>query len=344
VVPGGHTPGRRHALPEQSPSNWSGRAARLGWLLLLLVATVALALDWTSFTVPTWVPTAGATAVTTSYAYGLAARTGGRPLIFGSMALAFALAATLSKEPVLLAGVAVGTAVLGAVLGVMATTPAARFLGVIVECAVALAVAVVAAFAVEAYRAPVSLQRAGYLVLGLSLLGATGLVYRLGAGLHGLGRRGTLMVVSGIAVLFVSVAYTEALGRWGTPGLLHSVEQSTSHIRAAIGAVPRPTEALLGIPALAWGISTRARRRQGWWVCAFGAAGLAVVTVTLLNPVLSLDEAGLALLYSTAVGLVLGFLVIRLDTFLTGPRGSRVGRLEEAGAPRPEPGRMRALL
>jgi hypothetical protein len=344
VAPAGQRPGRRHALLVQSPSNSSGRVARLCWLLLLLVASLALAVDWTPVAVPAWVPTAGAVGVTTSYAYGLAARTGGRPLICGALALGLALAATLSREPVLLAGIAVSTAVLGAVLGVMATKPAARYLGVIVECAVALAVAVVAAFAVEAYRAPVSVQRAGYLVLGLSLLGATGLVYRLGAGLHGLGRRGTLMVVSGIALLFVSVAYSEALGRWGTPGLLHTVEQSTSDLRATIGAVPRPTEALLGIPALAWGISTRARRRQGWWVCAFGAAGLGVVTVTLLNPLLSLDEAGLALLYSSAVGLVLGFALIRLDAFLTGTRGSRARRIEGAAAHRPEPGRMQALL
>lgn len=344
MAPPGQRSGRRRALPEPSTPQQPGRAVGLAWLVLVLLAVVALALDWTPLDVPTWLPTAGAVTVTTSYAHGLAVRAGGRPVICAVLALTLVLGAVLSTEPILLAGAAVSTAALGAVLGVMATKPAARFLGVVLECGVAVVVAVVAAFAVEAYRAPVSTERVGYLVLGLSLLGAIGLVYRLGAGLQGLGRRGAVMVVSGIALLFVSLAYTEALGRWGSPGLVHSVEEATSDIRAAIGAVPRPTEVLLGIPALAWGVSTRARRRQGWWVCAFGAAGLGVITVSLLNPLVSLDEAGLGLLYSTALGLAVGFLVIRADSFLTGPRGRPARRLEEASAHRPEPGRMDALL
>jgi hypothetical protein len=36
--------------------------------------------------------------------------------------------------------------------------------------------------------------------------------------------------------------------------------------------------------------------------------------------------------------------VIRADTFLSGARGRRARRLEEAAAHRPEPGRMQALL
>ncbi|MGZ4492779.1 MAG: hypothetical protein ACXVEU_19130 [Nocardioidaceae bacterium] len=339
-------------MPEPEPRSAPGsgrvgvllRAAVAGlWLVLVLAGFAATVLPWVPVPFPAWAPSAGAATVTTLFAFGLAARAGGRPVLAGALALALAAAAVVSTAPVLLCGAAVSTAVLGAVLGVMATKPSAGFVGVVREVLVAVLVAVVASFAVEAYGAPLSPTRTGYLVLGLSLLGAVGLVYRLGAGLHGLGRRGALTVVGGIVLLFVCLAYTEAIAAYGPPGLVHVLETSTARVHAAIGAVPRPTEVLLGVPALAWGISTRARRRQGWWVCAFGAAGLAVVAVTLLNPLLPLDEAGLTLLYSTVLGLLLGYLVIRADLFLTGARGRRARLAEEASAHRPEPGRMQPL-
>jgi hypothetical protein len=224
----------------------------------------------------------------------------------------------------------------------MVTIPAARVRAVARECLLAALVAMTAAFAANAYDARVSLERAGYLVLGLALLGALALAYRLAAGLHGLGRRGAVMLVSGIGLLAVSLAYTEALSRWGSPELVDSVERTTRDLAHLVGAVPRPTAFVLGIPALAWGVSTRARRRQGWWGTGFGAAGLAVVAASLLDPQVSLVAAGLATAYSLLVGLV--YLVIRADSFLSGARGRRARRMEEASAHRPEPGRTRPLL
>jgi hypothetical protein len=355
VVRADQKPGRRRALPEPrkqderptdaGPTQRLGaRAARVLWFGTGLVAVVALGFGWSPLEVPGWVPTGGAVTVTTLYAYALAFRTGGRPVISGGLALALALCAVLSGLPVLVAGAAVGTAVLAGVLGVMATQPAARYAAVVRECLIAIGVAGVGAFAVEAYQAQVSLGRISYLALGLSLLGALGLVYRLGAGLHGIGRRGSIMLVSGLVLLFVIMAYTEALSRWGSPGVRESVAETVRDLRSLIGAAPRPLAVLLGFPALAWGVSTRARRRQGWWVCAFGAAGLTVVTVILVNPRVSLVEAGLTLLYSAVLGLALGYLVVRADTFLTGPRGRRARQLEEASAHRPEPGRLQPLL
>ena len=299
---------------------------------------------WTPLDVPAWVPQAGAATITVTFAFGLAARTGGRPVVAGALALVLALAALLTAMPVLLSAAAVTTATIGAVLGVMVTCPAARFRAVARECLVAVVVAVVAAFAVNAYDAQVSLERASYLVLGLSLLGALALAYRLAAGLHGLGRRGAVMLVSGIGLLAVTLAYTEAIGRWGSPEVVDAVEGTTRTLRDLLGAVPRPTEFLLGIPALAWGVSTRARRRQGWWGTGFGVAGLAVVATSLLDHEVSLLEAGLATAYSLVVGLLLGYLVIRADSFASGARGRRARRLEEASAHRPEPGRTDPLL
>jgi hypothetical protein len=314
------------------------------WLLLWLAGTLAVVVEWTPVTVPRWLPQAGAAAISTLLAFALTTRSGGRPVVGGGVALALAVAAVVTGEPILLASAAIGTAVLGAVLGVMSTTPAARMPAVVRECALAVLVAVVTAFAVNAYHPEVSLERSGYTVLALALLGALALAYRLAAGLHGLGRRGALMLVGGLVLLSVSLAYTEALSRWASPDLVDAFAGAAGEVRDRIGAVPRPTLFLLGVPALAWGVSTRARRRQGWWGTGLGAAGLATVTTTLLDPDLPLIEAGLGVLYSVAAGLVLGYLLIRADRFVSGARGPLARALEEAAAHRPEPGRFQPLM
>jgi hypothetical protein len=313
-------------------------------MLLTLAGTAAVVVAWTPYDAPSWAAQAGAATLTTTYAVALAARTGGRPVVVGLLALALSGTAVVTSAPVLVAAAAVGTATIGAVFAAMATQPAARVSGVARECLLAVVVAGVAAFAVNAYDPQVSVPRTAYLVLALSVLGALFLAYRLAAGLHGLGRRGAVMLGSGLGVLAVSLAYTQALSRWGSPELVDAFDRSVSDLRDLIGAVPRPTEFLVGIPALAWGVSTRARRRQGWWGTGFGAAGLAVVATSLLDRTVSLLEAGLATAYSLVVGLLLGYLVIRADSFLSGARGRRGRRLEEASAHRPEPGRSRPLL
>ncbi|MGH3370610.1 MAG: hypothetical protein ACRDPR_11465, partial [Nocardioidaceae bacterium] len=193
-----------------------GWLARACWVAVLLAALAAVVVPWVPVTVPDFVPTAGAVAMTTLYTHGLAVRTGGRPLISGGLALGLSTAAVVSGSAVMLAGAAVCTAVVAAVLAVLATKPAARFPGVVRELVLATAVAAGGAFAVRAYQAEVSAERTGYLAIGLSLLGALALVFRLGAGLHGLGRRGFVMIVSGVALLTVTLAYTEALARWGS--------------------------------------------------------------------------------------------------------------------------------
>lgn len=318
--------------------------ATLLWAVFIGAGLLAVVAGWIAVQVPTVVPLVGAVMVTTGYAFALAARAGGRPLLAGVLALALAAGAAASGLPVLLAGAAVATAVLGAVLGMLATVPAVRFPGAVRECAIAALVAVGAAFAANAYHAQVSLERAGYLTLGMAIAGGLALVYRLGGGVHGLGRRGTIMVGSGVALLAVSLAYTEALSRWGPPGLVANITHVTTDLRAVIGAVPRPTEFLLGYPVLAWSVSTRARRRQGWWAAVFGTAGLAVVATSLLSPASSLVETGLSVVYSLVLGLALGYLLIRADRFLSGARGRRARRAEEASAHRPEPGRVHALM
>ncbi|RYU08771.1 hypothetical protein [Nocardioides iriomotensis] len=318
------------------------------WLLATLAALAALLAGWFDMGIPTWLapwlPLGGAVAVTTLYAFALGVRTGGRPLLTAVLALLLSAGAAVSGVPVLLAGATVVTATMGAVLGVIVTVPAARFAGVVRECLVATFVASVAAFAANAYDAKVSVERTEYLVLTLSLLATVALVYRLGAGFPGLGTRGAVVVVGGLLLLALSLAYTEALTRWGSPELIRSMEQAYRDARMTLGGVPRPLEALLGIPALAWGVSTRARRRQGWWPCAFGATALAGIATSLIDHRRTLLEAGITVGYGVVIGLVLGYLVIRIDAFLSGTRGARARREEEATAHRPEPRRTAALL
>lgn len=317
------------------------------WSALVVAAAIALAVTRVPglpLQEPRWVPLAAAAVVTVAFTFALAVRSGGRPVIAALVALAFTTAAVVSDVPVLLAGVAVCTAALGAVLGVLATVPAARFRGAVRECLVATVVAGVAALAAAAYGAHLAVERAEYLALALALLGTLALAYRLGAGFSGLGRRGAVVIVGGLALLAVTLAYAEALSRWGSPGMLERFEATVADVRGLLGAVPRPISVLIGYPALVWGVSTRARRRQGWWPSAFGAAGLAVVAATLLEPRTSGREAALEVGYGVALGLLLGYLVIRVDAFLSGARGRRARREEAAAAHRPEPRRTDPLM
>ena len=339
-------PPRLPEPPRASGSRWSTGLLTSLWVLLTLAGVAAVVSAWVTLPVklPPYVPEAGAVTITTTYAFALGLRAGGRPVISALLAAALGAAAVVTALPVLLAAATVTTTVLGAVLGLLATTPAPAVPAVVRECLVAVLVAVVAAFAASAYGAQISVARAGYLGLGLSLLAALALVYRLGAGLQGLGTRGAIMLFGGIGLLAVTLAYASALARYGPPELVSSIDHTTTLIRTRLGAIPRPTEFMVGIPVLAWGVFSRARRRQGWWGSGFGAAGLAAITTSLLDPKLSLVEFGLRVGYDVVLGLVIGLLLIRADTFFSGTRGRRARQAEEALAHRPEPGRLHPLL
>jgi hypothetical protein len=313
------------------------------WSLVVLAGLVALVgclLD----VGPDWACCAGAVTVATAYSWALAVRTGGRPIVVGGLALVLGLVAVISDDDSLRTGAAVLTCVVSAVFAVMATVPAVRFVAAVREVLVALVLAAIGALATVGFEPVVQVVRFEYATLGLALLGMFAIVYRLGAGLHGLGRRGIVIVLIGTAVLAVTLAYAELLRRYGTPGLVTNLLDIVVWSRGHLGAFPRPLETVLGIPALAWGVHMRARRRQGWWVCAFGVAATAPVANALVNPSVTLTESVLSVTYGAVVGLVIGFVVIRLDLAFTGPRGRRGRRAEEATALRPEPPRTRALL
>jgi hypothetical protein len=315
-------------------------------LLVTLVALAGLAALVAAMVPvgPRWLPGAGSVAVASAYAWALAARAGGRPVVFGVLALVLGTAVLVLDRDLLRSGAAVLTCVESAVLGVIATVPAPRLVEAAREAVIAVLVAAGGALATVGFEPVITLARFEYATLGLALLGAFGVVYRLGAGLHGLGRRGMLTLVIGTAVLALTLAYAELLRHYGTPSLVRTFLDGVVWTRETLGAFPRPIESVLGVPALLWGCHLRARRRQGWWVCAFGVGATVSVAQSLLNPAITLLESGLSVSYGVVVGLLVGFLVIRVDLALTGPRGGRARREEEAGAGRPEPSRTAPLL
>ena len=314
-----------------------------GWLLLVSAGLAALVATMVPVG-PSWLDGVGAVIVVSAYSWGLAARTGGRPVVFGVLALVIGVVALSLDQDYLRTGAAVMTCVVSAVLGVMATTPAVRFVQAARECVIAVLVAAVGALASVGFDPVVSVARFEYVTLGLAMVGAFGVVYRLGAGLHGLGRRGLLVVAVGGLVLAVTLLYAELLRRYGSPGLVAGLLDGVRWSRDNLGAFPRPIETVLGVPALAWGCHMRARRRQGWWLCAFGVAATAPVANALVNPAISLLECGLSVLYGLVIGLLIGYVVVRADLAVTGSRGQGGRRLEEAAAVRPEPPRTSALL
>ncbi len=288
-----------------------------------------------------------ASVIAVAFALGLAVRTGGRAFWAAGLSAVLVGTATATGWDALLAGASVGTGVLAATLAVMATTPASTFPIAIREALIATAIAAAGGFGVVGFgpqaQPEVHVERFGYVVLGLSLAGAFALVYRLGAGLHGLGRRGYAVAGGAVILLALALAYSEAISQWGSRDLVGSLDDLRATMRSTFGAVAHPIVALLGYPALLWGVFMRARRRQGWWVCAFGVAATAPTATRLVASEVSPGSILLGALYSLVVGIVLGYLVIRAEQSLTGTHGRRARRDEEAVAHRPEPSRTHPL-
>ncbi len=350
------TPRNTRESRERTPRrDWSDRTRALAesrvpiatWFLIVGAGLAALVCAMVP-TGPEWLGGAGSVAVVSAYSWALAARTGGRPVVFGSLAVALGVAVLVLDRDELSTGAAVMTCTVAAVLAVMATVPAVTFLRAARECVVAVLIAGVGALATIGFEPTITVTRFEYVTFGLALVSAFAVVYRLGAGLHGLGRRGVVIVIVGGVVLAGTLLYAELLRRYGSPELVTSLLDGVGWSRENLGAFPRPIESVLGIPALAYGCHMRARRRQGWWVCAFGAAATSAVANSLVNPAIERSESALSVAYGLVVGLVLGYVVIRLDLLLTGStRGSRGRRSradEEASALRPEPARGQPLL
>jgi hypothetical protein len=273
----------------------------------------------------------------------LSRRCGGRTIIIATFsAVVFALAGTF-PETWALAGGAVTAGTVFGLLAMVYTRPAGG-VGLVRELLVSASIGVLGALVVAGYHVELRPYRFRMMVLGLVLICAFLLAWRLGHGARSLGRRGGAIIVVGVVVLAGSLAYVQAVRSWGSPSLVHNLDDFKASISDLLGAAPRPVEALIGFPALVWGVAARRRRRQGWWMCAFGALGAAGITSSLIHPDVGFWSAMASTGYDVVIGLALGALVVFADGLLTGGGGRRAEATRDLGVDRPEPARFASLL
>jgi hypothetical protein len=344
-VPHSALPGDEQAPPPASDRR-SATASRWAWTVLFVALAVAVAALRT-LDGPTLLQQSLAAAMGVTLAVGLAVRSGGRASFAAVLAGIVAVAAVATQWEALLGGAAVAIGVLAACLAVLATRPAATLPAVLLEVVLALVVATAGGLGVAGLEASVDTERFAYTVLVLAIVSTVAMVYRLGGGVHGLGGRGLILAAGALVLLVVVLVYTAALTRYGSPELVMRVADAEDWTRDHLGGVPHPVEVLVGIPALAWGVSMRSRRRQGWWVIAFGTAATAAAASKLAEQDLTTRGTSLSAVYSIVLGLVLGCIVIRLERLLSGRDGRRTARRTAqeaaAAAARHEPGRLQPL-
>ncbi len=281
-----HPSDRGPAGDEQAPApRTSPRSATLLrslWVLAFIGLTAGLVV-LQALEGPTLARQSLAAAFGVVVAFGLAVRSGAHVVLGSVLALVVGVAAVLTQWEQLLAGAAVGTAVVAACLAVLGTRPAETFRAVVVEVVLALLVAAAGGVAATGFVVGMDAERFSYTVLSLSVVAIAALVYRLAGGLLGLGRRGLVLAAGALVLLVVVLVYTAALTKYGSPDLIRQVASVRDWTQDHLGGVPHPVEVLVGIPALAWGVSLRSRRRQGWWACAFGTAATAHLASDLLH-------------------------------------------------------------
>jgi hypothetical protein len=326
---------------EKTPRAPLLRPVQIGWATLLLVASAGVVFD-RFHALPDRVGGAFAVGFATVVVAGLWARCGSPVWVASAVTLVYGGVAVALQNDLMLRGAALATAAVVAVFAIVITVPAPRFRHAVGEVTIAGAVALLGAFAAVAYHVDVNGSAFRYTVLGLALLGALGAVYQPGAGLHGLGRRGYVLI-GGLAVLLAfAVAYSLALTHWGSHYVSDTVDNLRNWTHDSLGASPHLLEVIVGVPSLCWGVFTRARRRQGWWMCAFGVAFTAPAATSLVDGSLT-RVALLGCLYSLILGVLVGFVVVRVEQTFTGSHGRRARRSEEASAHRPEPRRWAPL-
>jgi hypothetical protein len=273
----------------------------------------------------------------------LSRRCGGRTFVIGGFAAVVLALAGAVPEAWAMAGAAVTAGTAFGLLGMVYTRPA-RGGTLARELAISAAAGVVGALVVAGYDVELRPYRFRMIVLAIALIGAFLLAWRLGHGARSIGRRGGATIVVGVVMLVGSLAYVQAVRSWGSPSVVENLDDFKAAVADLLGAAPRPVEALVGFPALVWGVSARRRRRQGWWMCAFGALGAAGVTSSLINPETDFGRAMASTGYDVAIGLAIGLVIVFADGLLTAGGGRRADATRDLDAERPEPPRFTPLL
>jgi hypothetical protein len=314
----------------------------LVWIAAVAVSAGRLAEAHDLWSQPENVTRVGAVVATWLAIVVLARRCGGRFILIGVFAGIVLGLVTAYPEDWALAGAGVTAATVHGVLGMTLTRPA-KGLRPLREMLISALIGAAGAVVVTGYDVMLRPFRFRIMVLTLVLLAGFALAWRLGQGVGSLGRRGLVLIGGGVLVLAISIAYSQAIRAWGSPGVVSSVSDLVDTLESRLGAVPRPIEALVGFPALVWGVATRTRRRQGWWMCAFGALGAAGVATSLIQPTTPFVDSITATGYDLVIGGLLGLVLIGLDRLATG-RGRRAATMVDDPLERPEPPRFAPLL
>lgn len=316
-------------VPTREPRIGSPRTARFViWLMFVawVVGTVGAGTAVVAVDGPTWIERPSAALLMVVFTIGLTHRGGGFMRIWLPLATLLGLLAVVLETNMLLAASAAVTAVLAAVWAVLVTRPAPTVIAATREYIVTLMVALSGTLAVAAWNAPVNYQRFNLAVLTVALGLAITLVWNLGAGLHGLGRQGFLILAGIAAVVVLVLVYSSFVRSNGSQSLVRAIDDAVIWMRTHIDGVPRPVEVFVGFPALIVGVSLRSRRREGWWVQVFAVIGTGVLTTSLVTPGAFPTYIGYSTLYSAILGLIVG-LVIR--HYVMQERSARAARAVE---------------
>ncbi|MFT4189691.1 MAG: hypothetical protein QM621_14080 [Aeromicrobium sp.] len=312
-------PVRPPRLPSNQLSVRLGVTVGVGAILGLLGSlTGVVAVD-----APSWLYRPSAALLTVTLTIGLVHRAGGRMRIWVTMVALVCAGAVLTDWAGLVAVAAALTGVVGAVSAVVFTRPAYRLRAALREYAVCVGVAVSGAVGVAAWNAQVNVVVFVVMVVGVSMVVVIGLTWKLGQGIHGLGRNHLAMLAGVAAVLLLLVVYSYVLRSYGSVSLVNMIDSSIYWARSTIGGVPRPVQALVGFPALVVGVRVRSQRREGWWVLVFAALATSSVTTGLVSPLAYPTYMGLSMVYSAIVGFGVGWLLSR---FVMAPTSARSAR------------------
>jgi hypothetical protein len=315
------------------------RGAVLATVVMWVIGAAGAATSVVAVGAPEWVQRPAAAVLMVVFVVALVHRAGGHMRLWVPPAALLAVVTLLFENNALLASAAMLSAVTAAVWSVVATRPASTVVGAVGEFGLTLVIALSGTVAVAAWNAPVNYQRFNLLVVGAALALAITLVWRLGAGLHGMGRQNFAILVGAAVVVVLVLAYSSFVRTHGSQTLIDLFTDLVIWLRETFGGVPRPVEVFLGFPALLVGVSMRSQRREGWWILVFAVIGTSVLTTSLVTPGAFPTYIALSTVYSVVLGLVLGLFVrSRVMT----RRSSRAARQIEPIS-RVEPGRFASL-
>ncbi|MGA9715445.1 MAG: hypothetical protein WBQ48_06400, partial [Aeromicrobium sp.] len=206
---------------------------------------------------PEWIQRPSAALLMVVFTVALVHRGGGHMRLWIPPTALLAIVTVAVENNTLLASAAVLTGATAAVWAVLVTRPADGVVRAVAEFLIAIVVALSGTLAVAAWSPPVDYQRFNLIVVGISLALAIGLVWGLGAGLHGMGRQNFAILVGVALALVLVLAYSSFVRTHGSQTVVDLFTNSVIWTRETFGGVPRPVEVLLGFPALLVGVSVR---------------------------------------------------------------------------------------